>query len=256
MTCRDISKALALGAGLPSGAPEHLRYCESCRRLVAVSEWIAAEAELSAEAERKVIGAVTCDLKPVSPLGSPWRYTAMILIAAALVAALGIAVLGTTGWSTNPTLRKVYFTIFLAAGITTSAAMLSRLMIPGALFRIPPAALVVAAMVALLAGGLLYPVARYEHFARAVMACFTIGTLHAVVAGTLCVLVLRRGFVVSRETAALVAGLTGGLTGLVVLFVFCPHLDAGHYLLAHATAVIFATAAGPAVLYASEHWRR
>jgi hypothetical protein len=66
------------------------------------------------------------------------------------------------------------------------------------------------------------------------------------------VVLLRRGFVVSRTAAAAVAGLIGGLTGFVVLFVFCPHHDAGHYVLAHVGAVVIAMAAGPAVVCAAD----
>ncbi len=234
---------------MPSGAEAHLRTCESCRSLAAIFEQPGDEAKISAEAESRYVAAATADLKPVSAVAAPWRYTAVILAAAAIVAVAGIAFLGSTGWAASSTFQKGYFVAVLSAAILVSATRLPRLMIPGELQRVPPGWLAAMAMMLLLVGAMLYPLAQYQHFARAVAACFAIGTLHASVMGALCVVVLRRGFVVSRGTAAAVAGLTGGLTGFVVLLVFCPHHDAGHYLLAHVGAVLFATVAGPAVVY-------
>jgi hypothetical protein len=249
MTCKDISRSLAGSADLPPGADEHLRVCPSCRRLVALFGRPNAESELSPGAERRYLAAVTADLKPVSVLGPPWRYAAIIVATAAIVVVAGIAVLGRTGWATSSAFQKVYFTTALAAAILVSTSVLSRLMVPGALQRVPVWLLTLGSIVALAGGVILYPLAHYEHFGRAVAACFTIGTLHALAIGIACAVVLRRGFVVSRSTAATVAGLTGGLSGLVVLFVFCPHHDAGHYLLGHVSALVFATLFGPAMIY-------
>jgi len=249
MTCEDISKSFAEGASLPSGADEHLRVCPSCRRLAGLFDRPEAESELSAEAERRYVAAVTAGLKPVSALGPPWRYAAIILAAVAILAAAGVAVLGWSGWTASSTFQKVYFTTALAAAILVSAAVLPRLMVPGSLQRIAPWLLTLGSIVALAAGTILYPLAHYAHFGRAAAACFAIGAVHASAVGVACLAVLRRGFVVSRSAAATMAGLTGGLTGLVVLFVFCPHHDAGHYLLGHVGALLFATLAGPALLY-------
>ncbi len=237
---------------MPPGAEAHLRACASCRGLVAVFEQSGIEPKLSREAERRYVAAAIADLEPVSALAPAWQYAAVILAAAAIVAVAGIAVLGRTGWATSSAFQKGYFTILLAAGIVAFATVLSRLMIPGELPRVPLGLQAAMAMILLFAGALSYPLAQYEHFGRAAAACFAIGTLHASAAAVLCVVVLRRGFVVSPVIAAAVAGLTGGLTGFVVLFVFCPHHDAGHYLLAHVSMVVFATVAGPVVVHAWE----
>jgi len=256
MDCKDISRALAAGAGLPPGAEAHLRGCESCRRLASLSGQAGPEAALSPEAEARWVALVTADLRPVSALGPLWRYTALVLAVTASVAIAGITFLGTTGWVTSSVPQRWYFAAVLAAGIVASATLLPRLMIPGTLQRFPPALLAAVVVIPLFVGAFLYPTAEYEHFARAVAACFAIGTVHASVVGALCAVVLRKGFVVSKVAAALVSGLAGGLTGCVVLFVFCPHHDSGHYLLAHVSAVIFATAAGPAVAYLWDLRRR
>jgi len=250
MTCQDISKLLAGGVDLPQGAGEHLGVCPSCRRIVALFGRPDAGSELSAEAERRYVAAATAGLKPVSALGPPWQYAAVILAMVTIVAAVGIGVLGRTGWATSGTFQKMYFTAALAAAILVSAAILPRLMVPGSLQRVPVWLLALGSIAALAAGAILYPTAHYPDFGRAAAACFTIGAVHALAMGIACQMVLRRGFVVSRSAAAAAAGLTGGLTGLVVLFVFCPHHDAGHYLLGHLSALGFATLAGPAAVYA------
>ncbi|HZT33095.1 MAG TPA: hypothetical protein VFA33_24625 [Bryobacteraceae bacterium] len=243
MTCREISWLLAGGGPLPEDAAQHLAACEACRKLTALGETVV-PASLSAELEQRLVTAATQALRPVRPLGPPGRYMAALLGAAAAVAAAGIAVMGTAGWTANGTLTRAYFVTMLATGLAAAAATLSRMMFPGALPRLSPALVMAAALAAVLTGGADFPVRHYAHFGRAAAACFSIGLAHAALAGAAAALVLRRGLVLARGKAAALAGLLGGLAGLSVLFAFCPHLDLGHYLLGHASMTAAATALG------------
>jgi hypothetical protein len=251
MTCRDIAKLLAESAPLPPAAAEHLLTCERCRLLVGSPAPYSGPVSISAGLEQRLIAVVTHDLVAVCPLSSPRIYMAALLAVSALVVAAGVAVLGVRGWLTTSIFQKLYFVTLLTAGIAACAVTLSRLMFPGALPRVRTWILGALAIAAVLGGGALYPLLRYDHFGRAVATCFSIGMAHAAVLCTAAVFILRRGLVLSRRAAAGLAGLLGGLTGLFVLFVFCPHLDAGHYLLAHATVVIACAALGPVIVAAT-----
>jgi len=247
MTCRDIAKLLAGSAPLPAAAAEHLRTCERCRLLVGSPAPYSGPASIDAALEQRLISVVTSDLAAVRPLSSPRVYTAALLAVASVVVAAGVALLGVRGWLATSILQKLYFVTLLTAGIAVCAVTLSQLMFPGALPRVRAWVLSALAIAAVLGGGALYPLLRYDHFGRAVATCFGIGMAHAALLCTAAVFILRRGLVLSRRAAAGLAGLLGGLTGLFVLFLFCPHLDAGHYLLAHATVVIACAALGPVI---------
>jgi Negative regulator of sigma F len=247
VTCRDISRWLAAGEPLPAAAADHLQTCEACRMLVEFSPY-SEEAPIDAKLEERLCLAAMEGLAPVRRLHAPWICTAGLLAMAAGTAFVGIVLLGTRGWATTSIVQKLYFVASFITGIAVCSAILPRMMFPGASLRIRPWVLSAAAIAAVLGGGALYPVLRYAHFARAAAACFSIAIAHAAVMGAGAALILRHGLVLSRRTSAALAGLLGGLTGAFVLFVFCPHLDAGHYLLGHATAVIAATALGPAIV--------
>jgi hypothetical protein len=250
MTCRDIAKLLAESAPLPAAAAAHLRTCERCRLLAASPAPYSGPVSITAGLEQRLITLVTNDLVPVRPLSSLRVYTAALLAVAAVVVAAGVAVLGMRGWLTTSIFQKLYFVTLLTAGIAVCAASLSQLIFPGALPRVRAWVLGALAIAAVLGGGALYPLLRYDHFGRGVATCFSIGMGHAAVLCTAAAFIMRRGLVLSRRAAAGLTGLLGGLTGLFVLFVFCPHLDAGHYLLAHATVVIACAALGPAIVAA------
>jgi hypothetical protein len=250
MNCRDIARLLAGSAPFPAAAAEHLRTCERCRLLVGSSVPYSGPVSIDTGLEQRLIAVVTGDLVPVRPLSSPRVYTAALLTVALVVVTAGVAVLGVRGWLATSILQKLYFVTLLTAGIAVCAVSLSQLMFPGALPRVRAWVLGALALAAVLGGGALYPLLRYDHFGRAVATCFSIGMAHAAVLCTAAAFILRRGLVLSRRAAAGLTGLLGGLTGLFVLFVFCPHLDAGHYLLAHATVVIACTALGPVIVTA------
>jgi hypothetical protein len=250
MTCRDITKLLAAHAPLPAAAAEHLRDCGRCRLLVESPAPYSGPASIDAELEKRLITLVAGDLVAVRPLSSPRVYMTALLAAAAVVAAAGVALLGVRGWLTTSIFQKLYFVTLLTAGIAVCAVTLSQWMFPGALPRVRAWVLCALAIAATLGGGTLYPLLRYDHFGRAAATCFSIGIAHAAVLSAAAVFILRRGLVLSRRAAAGLTGLLGGLTGLLVLFIFCPHLDAGHYLLAHATVVIACAALGPAIVAA------
>lgn len=248
MNCRDIARLLAESMPFPKAAEEHVRTCERCRLLVVSPPPYLEPVTVDAALEQRLIEGLTKNLAAMRPLSSSWVYSAALAAIVAVVVAAGVGMLGVRGWLATSIFQKLYFLALLGTGITACTMALPQLMFPGALPRIRTWVLAALATAGVLAAGLLYPVLHYPHFGRAVITCFTIGTVHAAVLSTAAVFLLRRGLVLSRRAAAAITGMLGGFTGLFVLFVFCPHLDAGHYLLAHATVVLACTALGPAIL--------
>ena len=129
---------------------------------------------------------------------------------------------------------RFYLSTGLLTGLGLTSALLARLMIPGELLRARSVPAIVALIAFFVAAGALYPAAMYPGFAHAVAACLTIGFAHANPTAAVAAWALRRGFVLSIRRICAIAG----LFGLAVLFVFCPHLDTGHFLLAHAGMMI------------------
>ena len=107
-----------------------------------------------------------------------------------------------------------------------------------------PMTIIMLALVCGVVGAALYPPASYDHFARAVAACFLIGLAQATVVCSPAFFVLRRGAPVSPQWMGATVVLVGGLTGMIVLYVFCPHRDLGHVLLGHAPMPAAVTAIG------------
>jgi hypothetical protein len=113
---------------------------------------------------------------------------------------------------------------------------------------VKPSTLLALSSIALLAVfGHLFRDYHIDHFFSAGIACLLTGLLHAIPAGLLSWLMLRRGFAVNPASAGLVAGTLGGLAGVGMLELHCPNLQAAHVLVWH-TAVVPVSAAVGALL--------
>lgn len=245
MNCEEARRLLAASDG---DALRHVQTCVDCQvwRMSHVSESV----HLRPELEGTIIRAVTTELKPVRAIRSNLASTLFLLSGIAVVVALAIAVLGMRGWASSDIALRAYLGTTIIAGLATGATLLPRLVVPGELLRVHlvvPAASIIAAV---LAASLFYSVIMYPDFLRATLTCVSIGSATAVISATIAWAVLRRGFVVSPVWTGAMAGNLCGLSGLTVLFVFCPHLDFWHYLAAHSGMLLLGTAGGAAAGFA------
>ena len=228
-------------------AEQHLRTCPDCRAWHLWTNELAA-AQPSPEKQEAWVQATVSQLAPAAPSRSRGLYAAVLLAAAAVVVTAGVALLGTRGWAGSGLAVRFYLSTGLLTGLGLTSALLARLMIPGELLRARSVPAIVALIAFFVAAGALYPAAMYPGFAHAVAACLTIGFAHANPTAAVAAWALRRGFVLSIRRICAIAG----LFGLAVLFVFCPHLDTGHFLLAHAGMMIACTLVGTLVAFLLE----
>jgi hypothetical protein len=247
VTCRDVDQFLiahASGQPIPSEGAAHIASCEHCTRLVrALTESSRQALELP-----DFGAAVLAGLKPVKPIASPGsRFAALVLIVA-VVAAAGMALLGTAGWHALSTAQKT--TVFGTLVTTTLllAATLSRQVVPGSRLIVSPRLLAPAglALMAAIFASLFHP--RHEAtFVATGLFCLRIGLESAIGAALLSWVALRRGVMLNPIATGAIAGAMAGLAGLTVLEIFCPNLNQHHVLVWHLGAALASTLAGVAI---------
>ena len=177
-------------------------------------------------------------LRPVRPLPPVWLMAVGLVLVCAAVSLAGAAPSGFFGVAKMNLLERSL--VFPALGLLACLAAISFVhhMIPASRLRVSPGALLALSSVALLA--VFAPLFRdyyTDHFFSAGIACLLTGLLHAIPAGLLSWLMLRRGFAVEPASAGLVAGMLGGLAGVGMLELHCPNFQAAHILVWH-TAVV------------------
>jgi hypothetical protein len=182
-------------------------------------------------------------LRPVRPLPPVWLMAVGPVLVCAAVSLAGAARAGFIGVAKMNLLERSL--VFPALGLLAGLAAVSFVhqMIPASRLRVSPGAVLVLSSVALLAlFARLFRDYHTDHFFSAGIACLLTGLLHAIPAGLLSWLMLRRGFAVNPASAGLVAGTLGGLAGVGMLELHCPNFQAAHILVWH-TAVVPVSAA-------------
>jgi hypothetical protein len=187
-------------------------------------------------------------LRPVRPLPRTWLLALGVVLTGAAVALAGALRAGFYGLEKMDSLERmvIFVALFLvayAAGTEFVSAM-----IPGSRGYVSSGnLLVIAVVVLLLVFGLLFRDYHTEHFLSAGILCLVTGLLHAIPAGLLSWLLLRRGFAVNPIAAGLLGGTLAGLAGIALLELHCANFQAFHVLVWH-TAVVPVSAAVGALL--------
>jgi hypothetical protein len=186
--------------------------------------------------------------RAVRPLPPVWLMAVGLVLVCAVVSLAGAARAGFFGFAKMNLLERSL--VFPALGLLTCLAAVSFVhqMVPGSWVRVFPGALLALSTVALLAlFADLFRDYHSNHFFSAGIVCLLTGLLHAVPAGLLSWLMLRRGFAVNPVSAGLVAGTLGGLAGVGVLELHCPNFQAAHILVWHTAVVPVSAALGALV---------
>ncbi len=189
-------------------------------------------------ARERISEAIKSSLRPVRPLPPQWLMAAGLFLLCAAVSVAGAARAGFFGVAKMDGLERslVFPVLILLMGL--AAVGFVHQMVPASRIRVSPGALAALTMVALLAVFAdLFRDYHTDDFISAGVACLAAGLLHAIPAGLLGWLLLRRGFAAKPVAAGLVAGTLAGLAGVGMLELHCPNFQAAHILVWH-TAVL------------------
>lgn len=241
MTCHEFEGVLGQRA-LSDEARAHMASCEACK---ALGLWF--------EGSGGPVPAVApvADLKPVSPLPSPWILAAGILAAGATVLALGGKRLGLQGWDALHLPQRVAIFAGLAIAGGAASLLLARQMFPTLARRVAPPVCVAAVLAAIVAAPLAMMPFEYDPatFVMYGKSCASHGLLYAVLAAIPIWLVVRRGYFVQPAWAGALTGLAAGLTALTILELYCPLTESTHVLVWHAGVVVAAVAMAAALAW-------
>ena len=204
--------------------------------------------DLKPELLRRVSDSIRSSMRPVRPLPPAWAMTGGLILICAAVSLAGAARAGFFGVEKMDSLER--WLIFPALGVlawVTGSGFVHE-MIPGSRRRVSSGALLALGCVSLTGlFALLFRDYQTDHFFSIGIVCLITGFIHAVPAGLLCWLLLRRGFAVNPVSAGLVAGTLAGLAGVGVLELHCPNFEAAHILVWHTAVVPVSAAAGALV---------
>ena len=203
---------------------------------------------LQPQALKRAADAIKPLLRPVRPLPPAWLMAAGLVMICAAISLAGAARAGFFGFAKMnlPERLLIFPSLFVFAWVAASDFVLA--MIPGSLRRVSPGALLGGGSAALLAVfAFMFRDYQTDHFFSIGIICLITGFLHAIPAGMLAWLLLRRGFAVNPISAGLVAGVLGGVAGVGVLELHCPNFQATHILVWHTAVVPLSAAAGALV---------
>lgn len=187
---------------------------------------------------KRIGESIAPSLRPVRPLPPVWLTAVGLVLICAAVSLAGAARAGFFGVAKMTLLER--WVILPALGLLAVFAAFSFIhqMIPASRIRIPPGTLLAISSIALLVVFAdLFRDYHTDHFLVSGVRCLLTGLLHAIPAGFLSWLLLRRGFAVKPASAGLVVGTLGGLAGVAMLELHCPNFQAAHILVWH-TAVL------------------
>ncbi len=259
MTCRDAEDFIvsyASGRPVPPEAAAHFARCEQCRRLARAMETREA-ASLQPSQLQQIEGRLLAGLKPVRRLPAAPVLFGLFAVVLIIVVAIGGTLLGPSGWQAESQGQRLAVFIALAVAAGCLTVSLERQMVPGSTLTVSPSVLiglVVAAMVTIVA--IFFRPRPEAAFVSDGLVCIRIGFEYGVLAGALLWLVLARGAILKPVLAGGTAGALGGLSGLTVLEVICPNLNAYHVMVWHIGALVASIALGAAIGVAAEYLGR
>jgi hypothetical protein len=199
----------------------------------------------------RAAGSIKSSLRPVRPLPPTWMLAGGLILTCVAVALAGAARAGFYGIEKMGLLERTLIFPMLGILIGVTGTEFINEMIPGSRRRLSPGALLgIGSVVLVGVFGLLFRDYRTDHFVSAGIVCLFTGLLHAIPAGLLSWLVLRRGFAVYSVSAGWVAGTLAGLAGVGVLELHCANFQAFHVLVWHTGVVPLSGAAGALVAWA------
>ena len=203
---------------------------------------------------KRVADSIQPSMRQVRPLPRTWVLAGGLVLICTAVALAGAARAGFKGFEKMNLLERAL--IFSTLGILAwvAATEFVNEMIPGSRRRISASGLLgLGSVVLVVVFALLFHDYHTEHFISVGLVCLVTGVLHAIPAGLLSWLVLRRGFAVDFVSAGVVAGTLAGLAGVGLLELHCPNFQAIHILVWHTAVLVVSAALGALVGRSQRH---
>ena len=192
-----------------------------------------------------IAASVRSSLHPVRPAPSATVLALGLFLVCAAVALAGAWHSGLFGFHALGLAQRVIILAMLALLAGICARELVSQWTPGSRHYLTPRWLVAMVSVTLLfTFTLLFDDYHATRFFSAGVICLAVGVLHAIPAACLAAWLLRRGLAVEPISAGAIAGTFGGLSGVTMLELHCPNLEAPHVLFWHVAVVPVSAALG------------
>jgi hypothetical protein len=191
-------------------------------------------AEPSASRVEAIQDQIAASLHPVKPLPSDRVLVSGLLAGFVCLGVLCAIPIGLKGFHAMTTAQRLVDYCAILLGAWALARIITAEMIPGARRSVPPAVSITAAFAMTIGVTvLLFPDYSMIRFVRSGIPCLVIGTVCAIPAGFLVWRVIRLGMMTETMPLALASAVLSGLTGVFVLALHCPILNAAHILTWH-----------------------
>lgn len=191
--------------------------------------------------------AILGDLRPVRPLGPSGAYILLFFGVFALFAVVAGLILGPHGFHALSALKRALIFSALPAAAFVAALACTRAMRPAAGWSLALPALLLAAVGFPLLFALLFHGYSPLHFVHEGIPCLVAGLCVSIPTGLSILPLLRRGYILDRQRAALACGTLAGLAGLAMLEIHCPNLKAIHVMFWHGAVVVVSAAVAWAI---------
>ncbi len=205
----------------------------------------AATAYLDRARTEALLTRIQKELRPASPVLPPAVFVTAFLAIFFVCVIVSSSWLGTSGWQVRTVSQRTAMFTVLGGSAVVLGTSLSRQMFPGSLVWITPRAVQLGLLCLIFFVVVsLFSLQPESNFFLSFLKCYSLGLFVAISPALLCFFVLRRGAVLSVNTAGATTGLLAGLVALTVLEIHCPILDQRHILLAHLAVPLSTTILG------------
>lgn len=235
----------APGFALSLRARNHLAGCRRCRELYDYISAPSVQVVVPPEWSGKVENALKFSLKPVKPTGSTAGIAARLILLFLILAVSAISIMETAGLRIMTGGQLMGIAAALMASAVLLAVSLAWQVVPGSRRRVSPTtAIAVLGSAFALAVAVLFPWRAPDELVRHGWYCLARGTLMAIPAAALFVLLIRRGVAYEPGTLGATAGAIAGLLPVTILQATCNMQDAMHLLVWHGGVLAVSTGAG------------
>jgi hypothetical protein len=198
-----------------------------------------------AETLGRIAQSIAESMGPVRVLPPRWMLTGGAVVICAMVALLGAVALGFAGIAKMTALERGAVFSALVILVLAAASELVSTIVPGSRRRFSSGALLMVAFLCL-AAVLAACFRDYQTtlFMHAGLVCLAVGFVHAIAAGLLSWLVLRRCVAMDAVSSGLAGGTLAGLAGIGMLELHCPNFQAAHVLVWHLGVLLISAGLG------------